>query len=182
MKTYLRLCGLNVIDVKELVALEYLDFEGKYKNYTERHDFCELCFVERGDVEITVENDTVLLSKNEIAFIAPNMLHSYSSKNGNLSRAFVICFACPSPTLRMLSGMKFSPDDAHSFCMQRIIEESTTSFKMNEKELLEELPTTAFGAYQNILLLTEYLLIRLLRRFFEERGGEIVLLKMCSID
>ena len=163
MTTYLRFCGLNVIDVKELVALEYLDFEGKYKNYTERHDFCELCFVERGEVEIKIENDTVILSNGEIAFIAPDMLHSYSSKSGNRSRAFVICFACPSPTLRMLSGIKFSHDDAHSFCIQRVIEESKTSFKMNDKELLEELPTAKFGAYQNILLLTEYLLICLRR-------------------
>ena len=43
MKTYLKISPLNVIDVKALVALEYLDFEGKYKNYTESHDFYELC-------------------------------------------------------------------------------------------------------------------------------------------
>ena len=177
MKTYLRLSGLNVIDVKELIALEYLDFEGKYKNYTERHDFCEICFVEKGEVEIGIEDDTVALSANELAFIAPNKLHTYFSKKGNESRAFVVCFACPSPTLRLLSGMKFSAEEELCFCMGRIIEESKNSFKMNEKELLEELATTAFGGHQSIILLTEYLLIGLLRRLFEERGGEIVLLK-----
>ena len=38
MKTYLRHRIQNVVDVKELIALEYLDFEGKYKEYVEKHN------------------------------------------------------------------------------------------------------------------------------------------------
>ena len=53
MKTYLRHRTLNVIDVKELIALEYLDFEGKYKDYSERHDFWELCYAESGDIDVS---------------------------------------------------------------------------------------------------------------------------------
>ena len=34
IKTYLRHKIENVIDIKELFALEYLDFDGKYKNYS----------------------------------------------------------------------------------------------------------------------------------------------------
>jgi len=41
MKTYLRHKVLNVVDIKELTAIEYLDFEGKYKEYVEKHDFWE---------------------------------------------------------------------------------------------------------------------------------------------
>lgn len=177
MKTYLKISGLNVIDVKALVALEYLDFEGKYKNYTESHDFFELCFVERGGVEIALREKTISLAEGEIALIAPDEMHSYFSAEGNGSRVFVVCFSCPSPNLRLISGMKFSPDDSTAFCMNKIIAESQRSFKMNEKELLELLPMNIFGGHQSIILLTEYLLIGLLRRLFERRGGEIVLLK-----
>ena len=42
MKTYLRHKICNVIDIKDLIALEYLDFEGKYRDYVEAHDFWEL--------------------------------------------------------------------------------------------------------------------------------------------
>lgn len=177
MKTYLKISGLNVIDVKALTALEYLDFEGKYKDYTESHDFSEVCFVERGSVEIHLENRTLSLAEGEIAFIAPDERHAYYSKYGNQSRAFVVCFSCPSPNLKLISGMKFSPDADSLFCMKRIIEESGRSFKMNERELLELLPSTVFGGQQSIIILTEYLLIGLLRRHFERHGGEIVLLK-----
>ena len=56
MKTYLRHKIVNVIDVKGLVALEYLDFEGRYKEYVEQHDFWELCYVEEG--KISFRSDT----------------------------------------------------------------------------------------------------------------------------
>ena len=49
MKTYLRHRISNVVDVKELIVFEYLDFEGKYKDYSESHDFWELCYVEKGE-------------------------------------------------------------------------------------------------------------------------------------
>lgn len=48
MKTYLRHKIANVIDVKELIALEFLDFEGKYKDYTEKHDFGSCAGYKRG--------------------------------------------------------------------------------------------------------------------------------------
>ena len=48
MKTYLKHKIQNVIDIKSLFALEYLDFEGKYKNYVESHGFWEICYIEKG--------------------------------------------------------------------------------------------------------------------------------------
>ena len=52
MKTYLRHSIENVIDIKELLALEYLDFNGKYKDYCEAHEFWEFCYVEENDLDI----------------------------------------------------------------------------------------------------------------------------------
>ena len=63
MKTYLRHKISNVIDVKELIVLEYLDFEGKYKNYVEQHDFWELCFVQEGEITLTMNGECYELSR-----------------------------------------------------------------------------------------------------------------------
>ena len=52
MKTYLRHRIRNVIDIKELIALEFLDFEGKYRNYEESHDFWECVYVKEGTATI----------------------------------------------------------------------------------------------------------------------------------
>ena len=70
MKTYLRHRIKNVIDIKELIALEYLDFEGKYKNYKEAHNFWELCFVLNGTVDLTLNEKQITLKKNHLISLA----------------------------------------------------------------------------------------------------------------
>lgn len=37
MKTYIRHKIYNAIDIKELIAVEPLDFEGKYRDYSTRN-------------------------------------------------------------------------------------------------------------------------------------------------
>ena len=176
MKTYLRHRSLNVIDVKELIALEYLDFEGKYKNYVEKHDFCELCYVEKGNIELCLENERLMLCRDSIVFIEPDTVHSYFSENGNSNKVFVICFECPSHPLKALSGVRFSPDDSRSYCVKKIIEECKNTFRTNENDQLELLSSPSFGGQQAIILQLEYLLIDLLRQLSSEKNSDIVFL------
>ena len=62
MKTYLRHKICNVIDIKELIALEYLDFEGKYRDYAEAHDFWELCYVTNGSIQVLLDGNSLPVS------------------------------------------------------------------------------------------------------------------------
>ena len=176
MKTYLRHRSLNVVDVKELIALEYLDFEGKYKDYSEKHDFCELCFVMHGELTLTMEDASIPLTKNQLVFIEPNTLHSYFSASGNQSSAFVICFECPSGAVRSLSGRRVALTPSQQYCITKIIEESKATFRTNEKDLLELLSMPSFGGQQAIILLIEYLLIDLIRESSAEKNPGIVFL------
>ncbi len=177
MKTYLRHKIFNVIEVKELIALEYLDFEGKYKDYVERHDFWELCYVENGVATLCCEGVTKQLTKGETVLIAPNCSHSYYAQTGNKNRAFVICFESSSQTLKALSGVCFSVRKEESDCLNKIIEECKNTFYMNENDLLEIVPLPNFGGQQAILIHLEYLLIRLIRRLSAEENQGIVFLK-----
>ena len=176
MKTYLRHRTLNVIDVKGIVALEYLDFEGKYKDYEESHDFWELCFVEAGEITLYGEERAYLLKGGDLILTAPNTRHSYSSSRGNESRAFVACFESPSYMLKFLAGNTFAMQEAEHYCMKSIVAESVNTFTVNDKELLELLPTASFGGQQAIILQLEYLLIALLRRYIAMSKSDLVLL------
>ena len=176
MKTYLRHQVLKVVDVKELFALEYLDFEGKYKNYSESHYFFELCYVEQGCVELLLTDERVELSEGEVILIQPGVRHTYASPSGNKSRAFVICFESSTCALRAISGMKFSSDVQLADNMKHIIEESKMTFRMNEKEQLEVLPCAVFGGQQAILLQLDYLLITLIRRTSLLENSNVVFL------
>lgn len=176
MKTYLRHRTLNVIDVKELIALEYLDFEGKYKNYVETHNFYELCCVEHGDVVLDIDGESHFLASGDLMIIPPGCEHSYSSKGGNVSRAFVVCFECTSHTLRLLCGSSFAATEDEAYCIRKIICDGKATFRMNDKDQLEPLSSPAFGGQQAIILQLEYLLISLFRRHLSEKRSDVVLL------
>jgi len=174
MKTYLRHRIRNVIDVKELIALEYLDFEGKYRNYVETHDFWELCYVIQGQITVFLDDSRMTLEANQLLLIPPNRKHGFLSEKGNGNRVFVVCFDSFSQGLLPISSTVFPPDDQQLTCMDRIIRESTTTFRMNENGHLEILSAPLFGGQQALLLQLEYLLICLVRRMSVEKNSGIV--------
>ncbi len=174
MKTYLRHRIYNVVDVKELIALEHLDFEGKYKNYREAHDFWELCYVEEGEVTLTVDAVKHTLFKNQLFVIAPNRQHSYFSKSGNKSRVFVVCFESFSHNLIPLADNLFSLKSAEATCIKQVINESTSTFMTNSDELLEVRSEALFGGQQALLLQLEYLLICLLRHLSSRQDSAVI--------
>ena len=174
MKTYLRHRVSNVVDVKELIALEHLDFEGKYKVYTEKHDFWELCYVEKGETILTVDGVKYTLARNELFVIPPNCLHSYFSESGNKSRVFVTCFESFSHNLIPLSNNSFSLNTTEIECIKRIIAESRDTFVTNKDEQLDIKSDAAFGGQQALLLQLEYLLICLLRHLSEKTESTVV--------
>ena len=174
MKTYLRHRICNVIDIKELTALELLDFEGKYRDYEESHDFWELCYVSKGEIIIQIDNVSFTLNHNQLILISPNKKHSYRSEKGNQNEAFVICFDSFSQVLDALSENVFSCDSVILSTVNLILSESKNTFQMNESGLLSVLNTPDFGGQQALLLQLEYLLITLVRRLSSEKSSKII--------
>lgn len=175
MKKYLRHRVWNVVDVKELIALEYPDFHGKYRGYKERHDFFELCFVERGALSLSLEDGKRDLSEGEVLLIEPGKTHAYFPYESTKCLAFVICFASSSQSLRAMSGASLTAGESEKSALSKIIEESRESFYMNDSDELVVRESAKFGGQQAILLQLEYLLICLLRRLADKKG-EIVFL------
>lgn len=174
MKNYLRHRICNVIDIKELIALEYLDFEGRYRDYVETHDFWELCYVAQGCVQVFLDDTKMVVDARQLILIPPNKKHSFFSENGNGSKAFVVCFDSFSQTLLPISTNIFAADNVQCYCMEKIIEECATTFCMNESGLLEVVSSPLFGGQQALLLQLEYLLICLVRRMSAEKNPGIV--------
>ena len=174
MKTYLRHRIRNVIDVKELIALESLDFEGKYRNYEESHDFWELCFVSEGEISIQIEGQLSALAKDQLILISPNKKHSYHSEAGNKNKAFVVCFDSFSQILYAITDHIFTLDNTQLSCMRLISLESKATFRTSESDHLTALDSPIFGGQQALLLQLEYLLILLIRRLSSKKSAEIV--------
>ncbi len=176
MKDYIRHKIFNVVDIKGLTALEFLNFEGKYKGYVEKHDFWEICFVKSGEIELIVENDRVRLQQNQLYIVPPNYSHSYNSTYDSNSKVFVICFESVSSVLKSMTMLKFSLNDTMLDCVEKIIYESQNTFVMNDDDLLEVLPKPNFGGKQAIIIQLEYLIISLVRQLSKDKNVEVVFL------
>ncbi len=175
MKEYLRHKILNVINIKGLTASEYLDLDGKYKNYAESHDFWEICYVKKGKITLNLDEKELILSKNQLLIIPPNHKHCYMSMEEDNS-VFVVCFESVSNILNPLSMVRFNINSDQIYCLEKIIYESENTFKMNDNDLLEVLASPNFGGKQAILLQLEYLLICLARQRSADENCELVFL------
>lgn len=173
MKTYLRHRIANVIDVKELIALEYLDFDGKYKDYCESHEFWELCYVTDGQACLHIGGKDMPLGHGDIALIAPEVVHSYTKASEN-PKVFVVCFESMSQLLKPLARGTFETDARQKHCLDAIICDSLRTFKANESEQLEVIESAVFGGGQMIITQLEYLLIYTLDRLHAKEGTKIV--------
>ena len=176
MKDYLRHKIFNAINIKGLTALEYLDLEGKYREYREAHDFWELCYVKEGEIELELENKRNLIKEGQLFLIPPNAFHSYASHSVD-SRAFVVCFESQSDVLDSISSVLFNLGDDHVYVLDKIIYESEHTFKTNDDDLLEVIASPNFGGKQAIILLLEYLLICLTRQLSFDEHSKLVLLR-----
>ena len=175
MKSYVRHRIINAIDVKELVTLEYLDFEGKYADYSEKHDFCELCYVENGEIALTLEDSEIRLGASDMILIAPNTRHTYKSESGNSNKALVVCFVCQSHSLKHVFGAPITAGSDEKYIIGRIADEFCGTFFI-DNELPVTRPDSNFGGQQAVILNLEYLIIRMLRQRLKDKKSELVLL------
>ena len=175
MRKYLRHRVWNVVDVKELIALEYPDFNVKYRGYAEKHDFFELCYVEHGVLSLLLEGEMHRLTQGSVFLTGPGQTHAYFPSEYDGCRAFVICFASSSQSLKALANVTLRASEDELLTLERIIEESRESFYMDGCDELMVRESARFGGQQAILLQLEYLLICLLRGL-TERNHEVVLL------
>ena len=182
MRNYIRHRIFNVIDIKELMALEYPDFSGKYKDYEESHDFWELCYVKKGSITLTIEGNPLHMKDSEIALVSPNKVHSYHCENDDGNNVFVICFQSFSQVLKAMCDMKFNSDTVIAGTMNSIIDECGKTFRIDENEHLKALSNPNFGGQQAIIILLEYLLICLLRKLSLEKESRVVFLSDKNFD
>ncbi len=176
MKSYLKHKILNLVEIKSLTAIEYLNFEGKYKDYVEKHDFWELCFVEKGKIELTIEDESQTVEEGSLILIPPEKNHSYHTISEEENKVFVICFQCFSQALSPLAEIKFEINSENYDYMRKIITESLATFRTNENELLEVVKTPVIGGQQMIILHLECLLINFLRILASKENSNIVFL------
>ncbi len=177
MKKYYNYQVEKIVQVKNLVTIEYHDFAKGYVYPEEQHAFYEFIFVEKGTIQCSTPVDQHTLLQDDFLLITPDTLHEYKVTEKSGARALVVCFNSNSLVLGDLHHKITLSDDTLRL-ISLILDEARRCFEFPFKKKLIPLKSPYFASQQMVINYIEQLLISLLRsELFEKNKIEIRIVK-----
>lgn len=156
----------SIINVSKIVTIHYYEFDKNFVFEGESHDFWELVYVDKGQIEIRQGDNDIILSQGEIAFHKPNEFHSVKAYN-SAPNFFVISFVCQSPAILYLEKYYTLLNKKLKPFLSAILLEAENTFEIPKNDpLLKKLKrkdNVVIGGEQLIKTYLEQLLIYIVR-------------------
>lgn len=161
----------NVVNISKIVTLHYYEFDKTFVFNGEEHDFWEMVYIDKGQVQVRSDNDNLILSQGEIIFHRPNEFHSIKALD-SAPNFFVVSFVCNSPLMVYLEKYHTVLNKTlHGFISSVIKEaENTYVIPKNDptlKKLIKK-ETAPIGGEQLIKTYLEQFLIFLIRNILNK--------------
>ncbi len=161
------------INVSRIANIHYFEFTNEYHTEQDSHNFCELIYVDKGNLSVRADNFQGELSVNQLIIHRPDELHWLSTSDVVAPNVIIIGFECESDALIQFSKSPVTLLPEHIKALARIMAEG-----MNIYEPPYDIPNTTymkkrrdypFGADQMIKIGLESFLISLVRDFSENK-------------
>ena len=168
----LQKCKIQM-SVSRIANIHYFEFTNEYHTSRDSHNFCELIYVDKGNLCVSSENFCGDLSVNQLIIHRPNESHSLSTSDTVAPNVIIIGFECESEALIPFSKRPITLSTEHTKALARIMAEGMSIY-----EPPYDIPNTAymkkrkefpFGADQMIKIGLEGFLITLVRDFCENK-------------
>lgn len=156
------------IMVDRVVTVHYFEYSSSYSFEGERHDFWELLYVDKGEVDVLADDVTHRLTRGALIFHKPGEFHALRSTGISAPNLVVVSFFCPSPAMDFFAGRITHTGEAERALLGRIVSEGELAFSTPLGDpattALERREAPPFGAEQLLGGALEELLIRLVRQ------------------
>lgn len=156
------------LTIDEIISIHYFEYFKDFSFPTEKHDFWELIYVDKGEIFALANNKKIELKKGNILFHKPNEPHSVLANGVIAPNLVVISFKCLSPYMDNFNDMLFSITENEKILLANIISEAKLAFcgRLDDPYLEKLVRNTEynFGSEQLIKLYLEQFLILCLRR------------------
>lgn len=156
------------IVIKNIVTVHYFEYAKDYVFSGERHNFWEILYVDKGEVEVMADDVGYRLRQGQMIFHKPNEFHNVFANGVVAPNLVVVSFECTSPAMSYFEGKVILAGEDERELIARIIKEARDAFSspLNDPDLakLERATSSAFGSEQMIEILLSQMLIRLVRR------------------
>jgi len=154
--------------VKKIVTVHYFEFAKNYIFEGEKHDFWELLYVDKGEVDVMSDIQGYKLKQGELIFHKPNQFHNELANGKVAPNLVVISFECKSIEMIFFENKIINIGDNEKNLLAQIIREAKTAFKsqLNDSMLkkLDRRDKADFGCEQLIKIYLEQMLISLIRK------------------
>ncbi|MBQ9756026.1 MAG: helix-turn-helix domain-containing protein [Clostridia bacterium] len=168
MRKYYSYPVKKVINIKKLIAIDYLYITPDFYFETETHNFYEFAYVDGGTIVCEADGIRTELKQGDFYLIDPFVPHHYEYSHKENAHLFVVCFDSSSDFFELVrEKTQLSEDDKK--LMSAIFSESKRTFKFPRKGKLELLDAPAFGSQQLIENNIEALLINIIRAKLSDR-------------
>ncbi|MDQ0874170.1 hypothetical protein QFZ77_002829 [Paenibacillus sp. V4I3] len=156
------------LTIQTLFSFHYFEYAKGFVFDGEQHDFWEILYVDKGEVEIRADDHIHTLHQGNIIFHKPEEFHTVSVKHEHTPpNLIVICFECTSPAMTIFEKKILALGDRERNILSLIIQEGFHAFlppfDKPTVHHLERNPDAPFASEQMIKSYLEVLLITLIR-------------------
>lgn len=167
----------NCITVDSVYTIHYFEYTNNFYYAGESHDFWEFVYVDKGSVDICMDDKQITLKKGDIAFHQPNEFHKVSTYGHTAPNLVVISFDSHSPLMDFFRCQIFKTDQKERDLLADTLIEARKLFSsplgdpyLTEMTKKEDAP---IGTEQLIKLHLEQFLIHLVQRYTMAEAKEL---------
>lgn len=158
----------QVISVRKLITVFYMELSKDFRNPGERHNFWEMVYIDKGEMLCTADTNQFTLKSGEVTFHKPNEFHNLSGDGKTAPNVSILTFECDSPAMKHFEGKILQLNPEEKKLLSLLMSEGLACFRLEDPHnpLLQTLRVqqdAPFGGFQMIRNLLEIFLISLYR-------------------
>lgn len=157
----------NIISVTKIITMHFFEMEKDFDFHMEKHDFWEMIYIDSGEADVVLKNETIPLSEGDVYFVKPNLVHKLCGNKKNKFKASIVSFTTNSSSMNFFSNKVLNIESSLRKYISLIISEGMNAFiieknapSKTQMELKENIP---IGSVQMVRCYLEQFLIMLLR-------------------
>ena len=167
----------KLFDVGGVYSVHYFEFSKTYTFTGESHDFWEFIYVDKGSVDICMDDKQITLKKGDIAFHRPNEFHKVSTFGHTAPNLVVISFESHSPLMEFFCCQVLKTEQRERSLLADVLIEAKRLFEspLDDPYLTEMIrkDDAPIGTEQLIKIHLEQFLIQLVQRYTLEEESDL---------
>ncbi|BBH23482.1 hypothetical protein Back11_48270 [Paenibacillus baekrokdamisoli] len=151
------------IVVNDIYTCYYFELSNQQRYNGESHDFWEMVYVDKGEVNANTESGYYRLNQGNILVHSPNEYHQLESTGNKAPNLFIVTFRCDNEAMKFFDEHKlFRIGQVEHAVLARLMKETLNSFGLNLFPVTPK-QDAPFAAEQLFKIYLEQLLILIIR-------------------